>query len=360
VWFDARDIDDSENIIQYVFNSYIDYMLIDIRTYGRINPPKKMKLIVEITDIGDIGIVGNDNIVLSEDSELLNKAKENGYKTAYFKKITSQEDMDLAWETGLTSDFLVVELLEDTNIPLELIIARLQNSSTSLLKKVSSVEEAKIAFGVMEKGSDGVLIRNNKIHELINMNGYLKEDECGHLEMATCKVTEVEHIGMGYRACVDTTDLFTEKEGMIVGSTSSGGLLVSSETHYLPYMELRPFRVNAGAVHSYTWAPNGMLAYLTELKAGKKVLSVDTEGNTKEVSVGRVKIEMRPLLKIEAEANGVIINTIVQDDWHIRIFGSKGEVRNASTIKEGDELLGYVCSGGRHVGIKIDESICEK
>ena len=60
---------------------------------------------------------------------------------------------------------------------------------------------------------------------------------------------------MGDRGCIDTTSIMTKDEGMIVGSTSAGGILVCSETHYLPYMELRPFRVNAGGVHSYVLSP---------------------------------------------------------------------------------------------------------
>ena len=170
----------------------------------------------------------------------------------------------------------------------------------------------------------------------------------------------MQHIGMGYRACIDTTNLMQCNEGMIIGSTSNGGLLVSSETHYLPYMELRPFRVNAGAVHSYVWASEDMTAYLTELKTGSRLICVDTKGNTRQVSVGRLKTELRPLLKVEVEALGVRVNAVVQDDWHIRIFGGNGEPLNASAIKVGDELLTYICSSGRHVGIKINETIIEK
>ena len=69
---------------------------------------------------------------------------------------------------------------------------------------------------------------------------------------------------------------------------------------------------------------------------------------------------MRPLLKIEVEVNGLQINAIVQDDWHIRIFGGAAEVFNASTIQKGDELLVYLCQGGRHVGVKIDEMLQRK
>lgn len=164
---------------------------------------------------------------------------------------------------------------------------------------------------------------------------------------------------MGKRVCIDTVDCLKQNEGMLVGSKSCGGVLVSSETHYLPYMDLRPFRVNAGAIHSYIWGPDDMSPYLSDLKAGSKVLCVDTEGNAREVIVGRTKIETRPLLMITVKAKGESLNVIVQDDWHIRIFGADGKVKNASQIKCGDELLVYVCDSGRHVGIKIEENLEE-
>jgi 3-dehydroquinate synthase II/3-amino-4-hydroxybenzoic acid synthase len=65
------------------------------------------------------------------------------------------------------------------------------------------------------------------------------------------------------------------------------------------------------------------------------------------------------MLLIEAEYKDVKINTIVQDDWHIRLFEKGGQVVNASNIMPGDELMGYICEGGRHVGIKIKETIDE-
>ena len=44
-----------------------------------------------------------------------------------------------------------------------------------------------------------------------------------------------------------------QDEGMIVGSTSAGGIFVCIETHNLPYMELRSFLVNAGAYILMFW-----------------------------------------------------------------------------------------------------------
>jgi 3-amino-4-hydroxybenzoic acid synthase len=261
---------------------------------------------------------------------------------------------------GKPGGFLAAELTSDTNIPLELLIARLQDTNTTLLKVVPTSQAAEVAFGVMEVGSDGIILQSEDLGEIAAVDKLMSREELGKVELLKAKVVDVQHIGMGYRACIDSTTIMKQNEGMLVGSTANGGLLLSSETHFLPYMELRPFRVNAGAVHSYVWAPGDKTAYITELRGGKKVLCVDTEGNTREITVGRVKIEIRPLLKIEVEAQGVRINAMVQDDWHIRIFGGDGTPRNASAIRLEDDLLAYISGGARHVGIKIDEMLEEK
>ena len=325
-----------------------------------IRAPHRMNLIVEINNEEDLDDLIQENIVLSSNPQLLRNSIIKGFKTALYHKIIDRNSMDEAWQTGSEFNYIVVEFSDTTNIPLELLLARLQSKKTKVLKLVTNSQDMETAFGVMEMGSDGVLLHSEDCNEIIKVASFMEKRGSTQIELIRGKVTEVQHIGMGYRACIDTTNLMKENEGMIIGSTSEGGLLVSSETHFLPYMELRPFRVNAGAVHSYVWCPEGETSYLTELKGGSQLLCVDTLGNAREVTVGRVKVEKRPLLKIEVEANGKKINTMVQDDWHIRIFGADGEVRNASTIKVGDELLAYVCEGGRHVGVKIEESIQEK
>lgn len=360
IWFDARNVANKQEILPLIYNFNFEYLLVNREDYQLLNPPRKMNLIVEILNGQALVGIDPNTVVVGTDLKLLQKAREEGYRTALYVVITNQEEMNYAWQEGVKNDFLIIELKDETNIPLELLIARLQDKGTKLLKKVTTCKEMQTVFGVMEVGSDGVLFASEDIEEILKVNNFMEQSERGKLDLVKATVTNVESIGMGSRACIDTTDLLRADEGMLIGSTSCGGLLVSSETHYLPYMNLRPFRVNAGAVHSYVWAPEGMTEYLSELKAGTKLLAVATSGRTRTVSVGRVKIEKRPLLKIEAEANGLRLNVIVQDDWHIRIFGGDGEVRNASTIKAGEKLLAYVCPGGRHVGIKINEQIEEK
>jgi 3-amino-4-hydroxybenzoic acid synthase len=138
-------------------------------------------------------------------------------------------------------------------------------------------------------------------------------------------------------------------------------ILCVSETHPLPYMPTRPFRVNAGAIHSYTVSQNSRTNYLSELKSGSKVLAVDIKGDTRVVTVGRVKIESRPLLSINAVApSGVTVNLILQDDWHVRVLGPGGTVLNSTELKPGDKVLGYLPTEDRHVGYPIAEFCLEK
>jgi 3-dehydroquinate synthase II len=76
--------------------------------------------------------------------------------------------------------------------------------------------------------------------------------------------------------------------------------------------------------------------------------------------VGRVKIELRPLLLIEAEYEGKRIKTIVQNAETIRLVTKKGST-SVAELKTGDEVLAYVTEGGRHFGTLVkEETVIER
>jgi 3-amino-4-hydroxybenzoic acid synthase len=228
-----------------------------------------------------------------------------------------------------------------------------------ILKRVKDADDGMVSFQTMEKGSDGILLETNDLNEICKLDNAFVQNETVKFEMHGAVVTKIEHAGMGDRVCIDTTSELFQDEGMILGSTSSGGLVVCSETHYLPYMDLRPFRVNAGGLHLYTWGVNKRTHYLSDLKANDRILIVNSKGIARKVTIGRLKIERRPLLYIEALIENSKINTFIQDDWHVRVMGINGEIRPSSEVKAGDKLLGMIDSPGRHVGIKISETIKE-
>lgn len=256
------------------------------------------------------------------------------------------------------ADVLVAAFADETNIPLELLVARAQNTSTRVLKELGRTSEASVVAGVLEAGPAGVVVRGEQLADLNHVAASIRA-----LRMVQHKLVELEVVrsvpaGMGFRGCVDTATMFDEDEGMIVGSTSYGGVLVCAEVHFLPYMNLRPFRVNAGAVHSYVFGAEET-AYITDLKSGEKAYAVSADGRFRQVLVGRVKVELRPLRLIEARHEDVMVKALVQDDWHVRIMSSDGEPLNLTEIRRGASVLGYVCAPGRHVGIKVAEQIWE-
>jgi len=125
-------------------------------------------------------------------------------------------------------------------------------------------------------------------------------------------------------------------------------------------MELRPFRVNAGGVHSYVYGFGDRTDYMTELRSGSEVMIVEKSGKTRRACVGRVKTEIRPLRLIEVTfEGGERVSILMQDDWHVRIFSPEGTPLNITELVPGSKVLGYVTAPGRHVGIKVNEHIVE-
>lgn len=277
-----------------------------------------------------------------------------------YVEITDAESLDLACESAVRNTWSLLYFWDPTKIPLEIVIAAADAAEGRIVTVVNDIDEAKVVFGCLERGSDGVMMAPTKpgqVTELQEAAG----DTTPDLNLVELRVTGITHVGMGERACVDTCTYLGQDEGLLVGSHSKGMILCVSETHPLPYMPTRPFRVNAGAIHSYTLSSGGRTNYLSELRSGSRVLAVNTKGQTRVVTVGRVKIESRPLLRIDAVApDGQEINLILQDDWHVRVLGPDAAVLNSTHLKPGDVLLGYQPVEERHVGYPINEFCLEQ
>jgi 3-dehydroquinate synthase II len=165
---------------------------------------------------------------------------------------------------------------------------------------------------------------------------------------------------MGDRACVDTAALLLPGEGMLLGSFAGGFFLVLSEALESGYIAARPFRVNAGAVCNYS-LQGERTAYLSELAAGKSVVLTDAQGRTREEVVGRVKVERRPLILLEAEApGGARFSVLLQNAETVRVATPSGSA-SVSELRVGDAvLLALASTAARHSGIAVLEQCCEK
>ena len=337
--------------------------------------PARLDLVVQVDSTDDLGVAtqaidqraakaGAGRVVVSSSSrDLLEKARGAGMKTCLRTYVDDRESLLSAIHLGSEHAFLIIRFRDPTNIPLELVIASLQATQTVLLKELgeaSEVEDAVVTLGVMEVGADGVLFSPETHAQLDELTSRLADRATTTVALEEATVVRCDAIGMGYRSCIDLATMFSEKEGMLVGSTSQGAILCCPEVFFLPYMELRPFRVNAGAVHSYVYNMNDRTDYMTELRAGSSVMVVGANGQVRRAAVGRMKTEVRPLRLIEVEfQGGERANVILQDDWHVRVFSTDVKPLNITDLKIGDRVLGHRAKPGRHVGISVDEHIVE-
>jgi len=249
---------------------------------------------------------------------------------------------------------LLLRMADWTIIPLENLIAQ----RGKLMVEVADAESAQTAVGILEKGVDGVVLVSRDPAE-IRKTVRLVHGVGDKLELAAATVTHVSLLGLGDRVCIDTCTNMAPGQGMLIGNTTEGFFLVHSESVENPYVAARPFRVNAGAVHAYTVTPGGKTRYLSELKAGDPVLIVDHEGATQVGYIGRCKVERRPLLLVKADVGGKEIGLVLQNAETIRLTGPGGEPVSVAVLKPGDEVLGHLMGGGRHFGMKVEETLKE-
>jgi 3-dehydroquinate synthase II len=283
----------------------------------------------------------------------------DGQEIGRFLLIERPEDESAVRALRGVAKHVVVRATDWKVIPFENLIAAFQGSGTRLLAEVRSADEARLFFETMEVGVDGILLRPSSPRDIAAVRT-LVESRGATVPLVPARITALRSVGLGDRVCVDTCFLLRDGEGMLVGNASSGMFLVHAETIESGYVAARPFRVNAGPVHAYILLPDGTTKYLSELRAGDEVLVADAQGRSRSAIVGRLKIERRPLVLVEAEAAGVRHTTLVQNAETIRFVTPAGEAVSVSRLRTGDEVLLRLEEGGRHFGMPIHETITER
>jgi len=251
---------------------------------------------------------------------------------------------------------VVLKMLDWTIIPIENLLAR---RGKNIMVQVKNSKQAKLMTEILEKGVDGVVLNTTNINE-IKKTAEIIHSIGEKITLVTATITGIRQLGMGDRSCLDTCTQMALGEGMLIGNTASGFFLVHSESIDNPYVASRPFRVNAGAVHAYTLTTGGKTKYLADLKAGDEVMLVNFQGNTQTAYLGRNKIEKRPMMLIEADAEGQPISLVMQNAETIRLVSPDGKAVSITTLKAGDKILAHIEKVGRHFGMQVDETLIER
>ena len=346
---------DRKEAIVSALESGLDHV-IDFDNADSIKELGNVKIISDKDD-ADITILGINGKVTEQD---VKKEQSNDKEVAVYVEINNKQDEEFVSKMGTIADYVILKGKNWKVIPLENIIASLQKESSKIIVDVHNCEEAKLALQTMEHGSDGVLLSTNDGAEIRKLGQLIENTSKENYPLEEATITEITSLGIGDRVCVDTCSMLEVGEGMLIGSYSSGLFLIHSETLESEYVASRPFRVNAGPVHAYVMAPGNKTRYLSEIQAGDEICTVNSEGVARTTIVGRVKIEKRPLLLIEAEFEGKKIRTLVQNAETIRLVNEKEEPVSVTDLSIGDKVLAYFTDEARHFGMSIEEDIIEK
>mmetsp|Transcript_8597 Transcript_8597/g.15993 ORF Transcript_8597/g.15993 Transcript_8597/m.15993 type:complete len:450 (+) Transcript_8597:61-1410(+) len=170
------------------------------------------------------------------------------------------------------------------------------------------------------------------------------------------------------RVCIDLVQSLKPTEGCWIGSSAKIMALVLSEAAQSSFVPSRPFRVNAGPVHSYVVMGDGTSTkYLSELSAGDEVLVL---------AVGRLKVEIRPCVQVGLfvpqsslgrEENASYGQVFLQQAETVRLgqtLGSESFLRITDleyqeNVQASDVLL-RVTGLGTHVGKSYSGKVSER
>ncbi len=299
------------------------------------------------------------DIVICRTVEELKKAASSGKVSGYFKKVLGNDDVDeIARASEAGAEFVVVDAPDWKILPLENIIAKLHKSRTKVYATAKNAKEVRTMFAVLELGVDGVILSTNSDKEIEESRQYL---DTVTFQIEPAKIVEIKDVGIGERVCVDTVSMLRTGEGMLIGSRSNFMFLVHNESMGSAFTSPRPFRVNAGAVYCYTITPDGKTKYLSEIESGTEVVIVNKNGLSRRATVGRSKIETRPLRLVRAQIDNESGTVILQNAETIRLMTKNGKLLSITEAKVGDEILAYAKSpSGRHFGIEVKEYVLER
>lgn len=350
--------------------SGFDFALVSEDEIGRVRELGNIKIAAHTTSEysnADVLVVGRNSegdgtLPLSDastDISTVEKLTRAGKTVAGYVVIHNKDYEVFASKLAQHCKYIIVMGTDWKVIPLENLIAELQSQDVEIIAGVGDAAEAKLALETLEHGSDGVLVDTDDASEIKRIAEVRERSEMKPLHLTAATITRIKPVGMGDRVCIDTCSLMSLGEGMLIGSQSNGFFLVHAESEESPYVASRPFRVNAGAVHAYIKIGE-KTRYLSEIESGDEVLIINKDGEQKKAVVGRVKIEKRPLMLIEAVANNTLIKTMLQNAETIKLVKPDGTPISVAELKEGDEVLVSLEERARHFGVQIEESIIEK
>jgi 3-dehydroquinate synthase II len=270
-------------------------------------------------------------------------------------------------------EWLVLEFSDWSMIPIENLLAACEGTPTKIAAVLSTPEQAQGAGFALQRGVEALVVSPSveMLEAALIVKSQRLESEqiesdeeasfSAKVGMGKLTITSVESGGTAERYCIDMTRLLKHGEGLLLGSSASSFLFVHGETVESEFVPTRPFRVNAGPPHAYVRMSNGNTKYLSELHTGDEILLTNTDGIQRSATIGRLKIEIRPMLLIKwLDENDKEGSMFLQQAETVRVVDLNNKTKSITALNEGDIVLGWCDVGARHIGASISSIVTER
>ncbi|CAN0437100.1 unnamed protein product, partial [Ectocarpus sp. 12 AP-2014] len=275
LWLDARGATADEAVSEWaLFQDQADTVLCDDNTTGELGSTSKRSLVVK------------------DDGKLVD---EKGTVVGASLEVTDPKSQSRALSLVGSVDWIQVTCSDWTMIPAENLVSAAGGTPTRIAVELSEPSQVQGAAFALQIGVDALLLGPDpnlweaavSAREQRGIDGpatgalpspadHGEGGTGGGLDvvaLSTGRVTRTREGGVGDRVCVDLIQSLKAGEGMLVGSSAKMLALVHAETFETGFAvrlsaSSRPFRINAGPVHSYALLGDGTTKYLSELCAG--------------------------------------------------------------------------------------------
>ena len=124
-------------------------------------------------------------------------------------EVRGAKDLDRAVESSLRRDykFVVVDCTNWKIIPLENLIGEFRRKRRKIYAYMKSASDIKLAFSILEKGVDGVVIPYSSLkasRELIGKVTSAAAGEKQRVQLGKGRIKRIVDVGDGERVCIDT------------------------------------------------------------------------------------------------------------------------------------------------------------
>ena len=287
--------------------------------------------------------------------------------------ITDNHDQEKAKSLIGSVGWLLLSFESWSMIPLENLIAANEGTPTRIAAVMTTPAQIQGAAFALQQGVDAIVIPDEQSMleaasiakaQRLEVHGEADaapEKNAPALSLSKLKIKSIEEGGIGERYCIDFTSMLELGEGMLLGSNASSFMLVHGETVPSEFVPSRPFRVNAGSPQSYALMADGSTKYLAELNSGDSVTIASKQGITRQLVIGRLKIEQRPLLLFRwVNENDKEGHMFLQQAETVRAVDTSGNPVSVTSLRTDDLILGWDDNGARHIGVTISSVVSER